>query len=224
MYGYELTQGNLRVIVEFIPNPYIASVHQYTQNVDMNVIFKNLGGEIQIKNFNVTPQNTVVRTIDNEKQMELIEEVGTEVISCRDLSEIVPDILPTGAEIGGKLCELKPPSIVKSTLKDLENNEVKEESSVAYSSLPSYCTGTESSGTETTSWKNIYNAIGQSGMCEILNEKDSKDKPTIENAMAHVNVLVEFEYERQYPYPSDEITPYTRTKECCAICEECCPK
>ena len=220
--GSELVQGPLGVIVEFQPNPYIASIHGYRDTVSMYVTFEGLSGEIEVKSVKVTPQNTVIRTTDNEKQMQLIEEVGTEVVSCRDFSEILQKSLSPGDEVGGKLCDLKPPS-VKTTLIDLATNEVAEVNDVTYPFLENYCSKTKVSepGTDwSTNWDKIYSAVDSSGLCEILNKKDSGDRQIVQNAMAHVNVLIEVEYTRKHPYPSSSISPYTRTEVCCALAEE----
>jgi hypothetical protein len=222
-YGSELTQGPLRVIVEFQPNPYIASIHKYRDTVSMYVTFKGLSGDIDIKNFKVTPQNTVIHTIDKEKQMELVEEVGTEVVSCRDISEILQQTLSSGAEVGGKLCDLKPPS-VKTTLIDLKDNSTTEVNDVTYPFLTNYCSKTkvsESEGTSwSTNWDKIYSAVDSSGLCEIVNKKDSGDRQVVQNAMAHVNVLIEFEYSRKIDFYSDNVVPYTRTETCCNLIKE----
>lgn len=216
-YGSELTQGPLRVIIEFQPNPYIATIHQYRKDVGLYVTFKNFGGEIRIKNFKVLPQNTVIHTIDREKQMELVEEVGTEVISCRNIEEILPNgELKPGMEVSGKLCSLSPPS-VKTTLIDLEKNEVREVNNVTFSFITYYC-NRERPEREITGWsKNwdrIYETVEQSGMCEFLKKKDSKEREIVERAISHVDVLVEFDYERKIDYYSQEILPYTRTERC----------
>jgi hypothetical protein len=227
-YGVELTQGPLRVTTEFQPNPYIASIHQYRQDVNLYVVFKNFGGTITIKDFKVEPQNTVIHTIDKEKQIELIEEVGTEVISCRDINEILPGgKLRSGEEIGGKLCTLKPPS-VKTTLIDLETNEVKEVNNVTFSFISYFCSKKKPEEGEPTgmtawskNWDNIYKAVDESGLCEILNKKDEKniEKQTVQKALSYVNVLIEFNYDRSAEYYSQEVTPYTRTEECIKLQE-----
>jgi hypothetical protein len=221
-YGTELTQGPLSVIVEFQPNPYIASIDQHRDTVSMYVTFKNHGGEIDIKNFKATPQNTVIHTIDKEKQMELIEEVGTEVVSCRDISEILQQTLSSGAEVGGKLCDLKPPS-VKTTLINLQTNTTTEVNDVTYPFLTNYCSKTKVSQSDTsssTNWDKIYSAIDTSGLCEILNKKDSGDNQIVQDAMAHVNVLIELEYSRKIGFYSDEVVPYTRTDKCCELIQK----
>jgi len=222
-YGSELTQGPLRVIVEFQPNPYIASIHEYRDTVSMYVTFKGLSGDIDVKNFKVTPQNTNITTVDKEKQMELVEEVGTEVVSCRDISEILQQTLSSGAEVGGKLCDLKPPS-VKTTLIDLKTNQVTEVNDVTYPFLANYCSKTNVSEPGTTSWSTnwdkIYSAVDSSGLCEILNKKDSGDRQVVQDAMAYVNVLIEFEYSRKIDFYSDNVVPYTRTETCCDLVKE----
>jgi len=216
-YGFELTQGPLIVITEFLPNPYIAAIHQYRESVSLYVTFRNLGGFIQVRNFKVLPQNTVIHTIDREKQLELIEEVGTQVISCRNINEILPEGLSSGAEVGGKLCDLKPP-FVKTTLIDLETNEVKELNDVTYPFLTNYCGKTKPGETGqtywSTNWDKIYTAVKESGLCEILEKKDSEEKQTVEKALAHVDVIIEFEYDRKMNYYSQEVVPYTRTEKC----------
>jgi len=218
----ELTQGPLRVIIEFIPNPYIASIHQYRENVSMFVTFKNLGGDIEIKSFKVMPQNTVIHTIDKEKQVELIEEVGTEVIECRDISEILPQTLTTGAEVGGKLCTLKPP-FVKTTLIDLEKNETTEVNNVTFSLIENYCYKKNQKTNQTgysfwsSNWDKIYETVSESGLCEFLKKKDVNESKVIKSALTHVDVLIEFEYVRRVDFYSQEIVPYTRTEQCMSL-------
>jgi hypothetical protein len=189
----------------------------------MYVTFEGLSGEIDVKSVKVTPQNTVIHTIDKEKQMELVEEVGTEVVSCRDISEILQQGLSAGNQVGGKLCDLKPPS-VKTKLIDLQNNKVTEVNDVTYPFLTNYCSKTKVSESGTTSWSTnwdkIYSAVDSSGLCEILNKKDSENRQIVQNAIAHVDVLIELEYTRTQPYPSSAISPYTRTEKCCELAKQ----
>jgi hypothetical protein len=222
VYASELTQGPLRVIIEFIPNPYITSIHQYREEVSMFVTFKNLGGDIEIKSFKVMPQNTVIHTIDKEKQVELIEEVGTEIIECRDISEILPQTLTTGAEVGGKLCTLKPP-FVKTTLIDLEENKTIEVNNVTFSLIENYCYKKAQKSNQTgyvfwsSNWDKIYEAVSESGLCEFLKKKDVNESKIIRSALTHVDVLIEFEYNRKTEFYSQEIVPYTRTEQCMSL-------
>jgi hypothetical protein len=221
-YATELTQGPLRVIIEFVPNPYIASIHQYREEVGVFVTFKNLGGEIQITNFKIIPQNTVIHTIDKEKQVELIEEVGTEIINCRDIGEILPQTLTTGAEVGGKLCTLKPP-FVKTTLIDLEENKTIEINNVTFSLIDNYCYKKTQKLNQTgyifwsSTWDKIYGAVAESGLCEFLKKKDADESKTIKSALTHVDILVELEYVRRTEFYSQEIVPYTRTEQCMSL-------
>jgi hypothetical protein len=221
-YATELTQGPLRIIIEFIPNPYIASIHQYRDEVSMFVTFKNLGGDIEVKSFKVMPQNTVIHTIDKEKQVELIEEVGTEIIECRDISEILPQTLTIGAEVGGKLCTLKPP-FVKTTLIDLEKNETIEINNVTFSFIENYCYKKAQKTDQTgytfwsSNWDKIYETVAESGLCELLKKKDVNESKIIKSALTHVDVLIEFEYIRRVDFYSEEIVPYTRTEQCISL-------
>jgi hypothetical protein len=223
-YATELTQGPLRVTIEFIPNPYIASIHQYREDVNMFVTFKNLGGDIEVKSFKIIPQKTVIHTIDKEKGVELIEEVGTEIINCKDINEILPQTLTTGSEVGGKLCTLKPP-FVKTTLNDLEGGKTIEVNNVAFSLINNYCyKKTQKPNQEgyvfwSSNWDKIYETIDESGLCEFLKKKDVKESEIIKNALTHVNVLIEFEYVRRIDFYSQEIVPYTRTEECMKLKE-----
>jgi hypothetical protein len=216
----ELIQGPLSVIIEFQPNPYISTIHQYRQDVSMYVTFKNLGGDITIKDFKVEPQNTVIHTVDKEKGLELVEEVGTQVISYRNIEEIIPSgLLPNGEEASGKLCTLTPPS-VKLTVKDLNTNQVTEIDNVTYDRISYYCDKIKPEADQTghtswsSSWDKIYQAIESSGMCNILKGKDTQQKATIESSLTHVDVVVEFTYERDAVFKSSDISPYTRTEEC----------
>jgi hypothetical protein len=221
----ELTQGPLHVIIEFQPNPYIATIHQYREDVSMRVTFKNLGGDMTIKDFKVEPQNTIIHTIDKEKGVELIEEVGTQIISCRNIEEIIPSgLLPNGKEASGVLCTLTPPS-VKATLQDLKQNQVVETDNIRYDKISDYCNqvkteiASETGGSTTWSsnWKNIFNNIGDSGLCQIQKSGNTGEKATIESSLAHAEVIVEFSYERNAVFPSADISPYTRTEECCNL-------
>jgi hypothetical protein len=231
-YGYELIQGPLSVIVEFQPNPYIAKIHQYRQDVSVYVRLKNLGGTIKIKNFKLEPLNTVIHTIDKEKGVEVIEEVGSEIISCKNIDEIIPNgVMDYGVEVGGKLCSIKPP-FVKTTIKDLENYTIVEVNNVTYNSIKDFCEKKKVFGLEnitnmpienvsnisiywSKAWDRIYETVGQTGLCEILNRKDEdKDKQIVEKALSHVDIILSFEYERKGDYYSGEIVPYTRTEEC----------
>jgi len=213
----KLVQGPLSVTLEFQPNPYIAQVHKYREDVSLYVTFKNEGsGDIDIRNFKVEPQNTVIHTIDKEKEIELIEEVGTQIISCRSIDEILHGYeLKSGQEVGGILCKLAPPH-VKLTIKNLTSNTV-EEASVSLNYLKQFCNRKES---ETTSewnknWENVFKTIDNTGLCEILSKKEeTKEKQQVESSLSFVNVIVEFDYERSANYFSSEITPYTRTEEC----------
>ena len=216
----ELYQGPLAVIIEFQPNPYISTIHQYRQDVSMYVTFKNHGGDITIKDFKVLPQNTIVHTTEKETGMELIEEVGTQVIECRNIEEIIPSgFLPNGEEASGKLCTLTPPSI-KTTLKDLTQGQITEESNVRYDRMNYYCdklpTEAEQTGQESWSsnWDKIYQGVKTSGVCEINQGKETKEKVAIQSSLAYTEVIVEFTYERTAPFTSDDIIPYTRTEEC----------
>ena len=217
----ELTQGPLSVIIEFQPNPYIATIHQYRQDVSIYVRFKNMGGDITIKSFKILPQNTVIHTVDNGKEMELIEEVGTQTINCNDINGILSDgFLPSGQEAGGKLCTITPP-FIKTTLKDRRDNKVVEETGVTLDDRYAYCNNAQS--VEETSagstfwgidWSGIYNGVKESGMCEILRGSSTEEKRTVENSLTYTQVVVEIQYERSATFLSHDITPYTRTEEC----------
>lgn len=218
----ELIQGPLRVIIEFIPNPYVATIHGYREDVSMFVTFQNFGGEIRLNNFKVLPQKTVIHTIDKEKEIELLEEVGTEVISCRSLEEILPGTLKSGSEIGGKLCTLKPP-FVKTTLIDLRNKEVIEVNNVTYSFINNYCYKVKPNITErgyvfwSTNWDKIYETVSESGLCELLKKENVKEREIVKESLSYVHVLLELEYEREIDFYSGEIVPYTRTEECMKV-------
>jgi hypothetical protein len=218
----ELVQGPLSVIVEFQPNPYIATIHKYREDVSMYVTFKNYGGDMTIKSFKVEPQNTVIHTIDKEKEVELVEEVGAQVISCRNIEEVFPSaFLPNGEEASGKLCTLTPPS-VKTTIRDLKNNQVTEINNVTYDRISYYCNKVrpESTGGEgylswSSVWDKIYEAVQKSGLCEMLEKKeDGGEKPIIESSLTHTEIIVAFTYERNATFLSQDIVPYTRTEEC----------
>jgi hypothetical protein len=227
--GFELSQGPLSVVIELQPNPYIASIHQYRKDVSIFVTFKNKGGDMTIKSFKVEPQNTVVHTIDRQKGVELIEEVGAQIINCRSITELLPDgFLPSGAEISGKLCTITPP-FVKTTLEELKNNQILETNGVTYDKMSDYCNKVKPETTEestTTSswsinWDKIYDSVKESGTCEVLNRENKEDneKQTIENSLAFTEIVVDFQYERTALFKSDSITPYTRTEECMKLAE-----
>jgi len=269
--AYSLVQGPLKVTVEFQPNPYIAKIHKYRQDVSMFVTFRNTGsGNITISNFNVVPLNTIIHTYDKRKGVELIEEVGSKVISCRSLNEILPGgFLPEGKEVGGKLCTLTPP-LVRTTLKFL--NFTNETSEVNYNQISYYCeqkapeckpyqyystssskcecrdeacnrvcedvgAGSGTCGKDAShpyqyeddcyceepvekklgDWKNIFENVGNTGLCQIIKGEEKKEeKKTVESSLAYVDVLIQFSYSRSATYFSKPIYPYTRTEECIA--------
>jgi hypothetical protein len=227
--GFEFTQGPLSVIIELQPNPYIASIHQYRQDVSMYVTFKNQGGDITIKSFKVEPQNTVIHTTDREKGAELVEEVGTQIINCRDITEILPDgFLPSGAEVSGKLCTLAPP-FVQTTLKELKDSQILETNGVTYDKMSDYCNKIKAEPVEetnkptswSTNWEKIYDAVKESGTCEIWKSenKEDKEKQSVDRSLAYTEIVVEFDYEREAIFRSDSVTPYTRTEECMKLAE-----
>jgi hypothetical protein len=217
VYATKLVQGPLSVTLEFQPNPYIAQVHKYVEDVSLYVTFKNEGGgDIDIRDFKVEPQNTVIHTIDKEKEIEIIEEVGTQIISCRNIDEILHGYeLKSGQEVGGILCKLAPPH-VKLTIKNLTSNTV-EEASVSLNYLKQFCNRKENEKTSewNKNWENVFKTIDNTGLCEILSKKEETgEKRQVERGLSFVNVIVEFYYERSADYFSSEIIPYTRTKEC----------
>ncbi|MEM3393670.1 MAG: hypothetical protein QXY79_01320, partial [Candidatus Methanomethylicia archaeon] len=219
----ELVQGPLSVIIEFLPNPYIASIHQYIEDVSVYVTLKNQGGTIKIKDFKLEPIDTVIHTINKENGVELIEEIGVDVISCRDITEIVPEgIMSYGSEVGGKICSVTPP-FVKTTIKDLEKNTIVELNNVTFSGLkyfceketPNYLNQNESKLNWSKYWDKIYELVGESGLCEILKKKEGdNDKIIVSNALKHVDVELTITYERTGDYYSKNIVPYTRTEKC----------
>lgn len=222
--GFELMQGPLSVVVEFQPNPYISTIHQYRKDVSMYVTFKNRGGDMVIKSIEVIPQNLVVHTENRATGIELIEEVGTQVLSERDINEILPGgELVSGAEVGGKLFTLSPP-VIKTTVKNIETNEILDANGVTYDSITYYCNKVEPANTVnnttgfafwSTNWDKIYNTIEDSGMCELLRKGNTTaEKQTVEKSMSSTQVILEIRYERKAIFLSNGITPYTRTDEC----------
>lgn len=217
--GFEFTQGPLAVIIEFQPNPYISEIHKDRENVTMRLTFRNRGGDITIKSFNVTPQNTVIHT--REGNMELVEEVGTQIRSCRDINDLLPGgLLVNGAEIGGRFCDLTPP-LVKTTLRNLDTNEVVEMNGVTLDKIYYYCNKIKpsqdqgnSSDIWSTKWNQIYDNIKESGFCEIMNKKDNPENQNIQRSLAYTQVVVEFSYDRDATFLSGRISPITRTEEC----------
>lgn len=221
----EITQGPLHVIIEFQPNPYIATINQYREDISMRVGFRNLGGDMTIKDFKVEPQNTIIHKIDPKNGVELVEEVGTQIISCKSIEEIIPSgFLPSGKETSGVLCKLTPPS-VKATLKDLNKDQVIETDNIRTDKISDYCnqvkteTFNENGGSTTWSsnWNNLFNTIGDSGLCQIEKTGGTQEKATIESSLAHVDVIVEFTYERNAVFTSSDISPITRVTECCNL-------
>ncbi|MEM5854335.1 MAG: hypothetical protein QW228_08270 [Candidatus Aenigmatarchaeota archaeon] len=223
--AFELTQGPLKVIVEFIPNPYIATIHQYREDVSVFITLKNLGGEIRINKINIIPIETTIHTIDKEKQLELIEKVTSNVKEIRDLSEFLPGVLESGMEIGGKIATLTPP-FVETKLIDLETQEVKEINNITFSFIKNYCEKTSVNASEnvsafwSTNWQKIYDAISESGLCELLKKKELNESQIVKNALSHVDVLIELEYERETSFTSGNVIPYTRTEKCLKLVEE----
>jgi hypothetical protein len=135
--AYRLTQGPLSVTVEFQPNPYIGPVHYYRNDTSLYVTFKNMGGDITITSFNVTPLVTNITTIDKEKGMMLEEIVGADKKWCRE-EEIVGRFIPSGREFSLMLCKLTPP-YVNTTLIDLRENRTIEINNVTFDRILYYC-------------------------------------------------------------------------------------
>jgi hypothetical protein len=158
----------------------------------------------------------VIRTIDKEKEIEIVEEVGTQIISCRDIDEILHGReLKSGQEVGGILCKLAPPH-VKLTIKNLTSNTVGE-ASVSLNYLKQFCNRKENEKTSewNKNWENVFKTIDNTGLCEILSKKEeTEEKRQVERGLSFVNVIVEFYYERSADYSSREIIPYTRTEKC----------
>ncbi|MEM5815063.1 MAG: hypothetical protein QXD89_01065 [Candidatus Aenigmatarchaeota archaeon] len=222
-YGFEFTQGPLTMIVELQPNPYIASIHQYREEVSLFLTLKSNSGEISIKNIKVTPLNLPIRTIDKEKQIEIVEEIGTETVECRSISEFIPNgKIMSGQELGGKLCSLKPPS-VKTTIKEMQTQTIKEIGDVTYPFIKEYCSKKEinTKNIEMRSrLSSLYSTIDQTGLCEILSKKEGEEKAIVEKAISYTTILIEVEYEREGEYYSKDIIPYTRTEECMKLKEK----
>jgi hypothetical protein len=135
--AYRLTQGPLSITVEFQPNPYIGPVHYYRNDTSLYVTFKNMGGDITITSFNVTPLVTNITTIDKEKGMMLEEIVGVEKKWCRE-EEIVGRFIPNKKEFSLMLCKLTPP-YVNATLKNLTDNRTIEINNVTFDRILYYC-------------------------------------------------------------------------------------
>jgi hypothetical protein len=135
--AYRLTQGPLSVTVEFQPNPYIGPVHYYRNDTSLYVTFKNMGGDITITSFNVTPLVTNITTIDKEKGMMLEEIVGVDKKWCRE-EEIVGRFIPNKREFSLMLCKLTPP-YVNTTLIDLRENRTIEINNVTFDRILYYC-------------------------------------------------------------------------------------
>jgi|GEM_PF-6460969 hypothetical protein len=134
--AYTLLQGPLSLTVEFIPNPYIGWMYYVRNETSMYVTFRNLGGNITITSFEVTPLVTNITTIDKEKEMMLIETIGVEKKWCRD--DLAGKNLPFGSEVGMLLCKLSVP-FVNTTLIDLRENRTIELNNVTFDRVLYYC-------------------------------------------------------------------------------------
>jgi hypothetical protein len=149
--AYQLTQGPLSVTVEFLPNPYIGPVHYYRNDTSMYVTFKNMGGDITITSFNVTPLTTNITTIDKEKGMMLEEIVGTKKEWCRE-GEIIGRVIPSGEEFSMLLCKLEAPHVTTNLI-NLTNNQTIEINNVTFDRILYYCNKIR------TSQQNYWNLV-----------------------------------------------------------------
>jgi hypothetical protein len=72
-----------------------------------------------------------------------------------------------------------------------------------------------------TNWEKIYDAVKESGTCEIWKRenKEDKEKQSVDRSLAYTEIVVEFDYEREAIFRSDSVTPYTRTEECMKLAE-----
>jgi hypothetical protein len=224
--AYALVQGPISVTVEFLPNPYIGPMHYYRNDTSMYVTFKNLGGDLRITSFDVEPLTTNITTADKEKEMMLIETVGTEKEWCKDVSDIFPSgVLPTGAEVAVLLCKLTAPH-VQTELIDLRKNEIIELNNVTFDRIQYYCekirveNQTNETGNETgfifwsSYWEKIYQGIEESGLCEVLKKEGEGGREIVSNALKFTGVKISFNYIQDATFRSSEIRPYTRTEKC----------
>lgn len=211
----EFRQGPVSLKLELLPNPYVPSVHKYVENVLLFVTIKSNSGNISVSKISVYAANTNITTVDREKEIEVLEEIGTEIIECKDASEAFPFVIPSGKEVGGVVCKLKPPH-VRVEVRDLKNNTVTEITNVTIPFIKKYC---EKKDVETeiegwaSSWDQVYSLVDKTGLCEYL-KTQSREKKVIESALSYTTIFVRVDYLREDVYYSKSIQPYTRTQKC----------
>jgi len=212
----KFSNNDITLTLEAIPNPYIGSIHKYLEDVALFIKVKNIGGgEIKVKNINVYTPRTTINTTDLSKDVTLTEEIGTDIISCKSVSEVFPMVIEMGEEYGGMFCKLLPPQ-VQTKLIDHANNEVKS-ANVTYNVISSYC-----SGSVDEKWKDIFSTIEKSGFCEILKGRKEEERKIVNQSMSGAPVYVEVEYEKEKVYSSSVLDVNTRTRECIERCIEYC--
>jgi len=216
----KFSNNDITLSLEAIPNPYIGSIHKYLTDVILFLKVKNSGnGVIKIKDITVTTPRTTITTTDLSKEVTLEEEIGTDVIECKSVSDVFPIEIGSGEEYGGLFCKLKPPQ-VKATLIDHRSNET-ETTNVTYNVIVEYCT----KGSTDERWKDIFDKIGKSGLCEFLNNKNKEEENRIINqSMSGTPVYVEVKYEKENVYSYSYLDVNTRTQECINRCIEYCMK
>jgi len=213
----KFSNDDITLTLEALPNPYIGAIHKYLEDINLFIKIKNIGGgKIKIRDVKVYTPRTTINTTDLSKDVTLIEEIGTDIISCESARDIFPDEIEKDDEYGGVFCKLLPPQ-VQTTLIDHKNKEVRN-LNVTYNMIISYC-----SGSLDKRWSDIFSKIEKSGLCEILMGKEEKeDRKIVNQSISGTPVYVEVEYEKEKVYSSHLLDVYTRTRRCIERCIEYC--
>jgi hypothetical protein len=216
--AFSFSNDDITLTLEAIPNPYIASIHKYLNDVILFIKVKNKGGGIvKITKLKVLTPRTLINTTDLSQDVTLLEEVGTDIISCKGETDIFPYAIASDKEHGGELCRLSPPQI-KATL------TIKGETktfNITYNALFSYCFG----NFEKERWRGIFESLERSGICEIMyNNKMEKERNILNQSMFVTYVYVEVYYEKENIYSYYPLSINTRTRECIERCISYCMK
>lgn len=216
----KFSNDDITLSLELIPNPYIGTVHKYLTDVNLFLKIKNSGGGIiKVKEITLTTPKTTIITTDLSKEITLVEEIGTDIIECKKVSDLFPIGIETDEEYGGLFCKLKPPQ-VKATLIDNRNNE-SESTNITYNVILDYCTN----GSVDERWRGIFEKIGKSGLCDFLNNKNKeKEMMIINQSISGAPIYVEVKYEKEKVYSSYSVDINTRTPECIERCISYCMK
>jgi hypothetical protein len=232
-------QGPLEVTPIFLPNPWIEIIHNKSfQNITLALEIKNNGGgEIEITKASAYPANLQVITsvkgfsesLKNYVEIIVNESLGLDILNCKDITGKIE----SGLKIYKQFCTLSRPHLKVEIVNVTVGNETIS-SNVEVNDVKDYCSNGLSSLNVSEElkgyFKDIEKAVGATGLCEILQEKNvSEEKITglkeewknkIENSLKAINVIIELDYDRKFTYRSGSINIYTNTPECLTL--SCC--